>query len=131
MATRFGELPPSGSANQRLREILDGGYNYWATRPISSYQSRAALKKQIETRLNMNHYGVAPYAVRAGKMHEAHQALLAAHHILEEEQGNRVTRHSIPKTAPADVLREEYVAAKRAYHAKGRALAKATKKRAK
>jgi len=42
---------------------------------------------------------------------------------------NRITRHSIPRSAPTSILRDEYEAAKRAYHAKGRALAKATGKK--
>lgn len=65
---------------QRLTATLDGGYNYLATRPISTDLS--GLKDRLEKRLRMKNYGAAPWAQRQGKTQQAHDSLLAAYRMI-------------------------------------------------
>lgn len=106
--------------NQRLREILDGGYNHFVIRPLSIHQSRTALKKKIEARLRMTHFGVAPWAQkkergqpptepiesggytnRSVKEKMAHDALLAAYRLIIDEEMAEY-REGVAKREPTE-----------------------------
>src|SRR5260221_6013500 len=89
MNMAFGNLPAS-SINQRLRAVLDGGYNYWTVRPLSVYTSRATLRERINARLRMKHAGISPGMQRLGKEKEARRALLLAKSILDEAGRNDI-----------------------------------------
>lgn len=80
------------SVHQRVRAVLDGGYNYHASRAIPTGGSLAALQKRIETRMRMLHAGVAPYAQKNGKEPEARKALEAAYKIIDDYQSSEYER---------------------------------------
>lgn len=78
-------LPDGRPIQQAVREALDSGYNHYATRMLST--DLKGLEKRIESRLNMKHLGLAPWALRSAKEHNlegARNALLYVYRLLQD-----------------------------------------------
>ena len=77
--------------HQRLREILDGGYNYYATRTLSwPAGPLSEIERRIAARMRMANKGVRSKADRE----KASQALEAAYRLVLDEEIRQHTADS-------------------------------------